>query len=109
MAKHEFGIMPKDPQKGHRFDDNEPDKYDCISVDDKLVELIDRECMVFDSFCHMIDLPMKGLNYCGVTLIPPTSLDKFISVVSGYEELAELKQLLVKALDNSSFVIHFGI
>ena len=34
MAKHEFGIMMDAPQPGKRYDEYEPWKYDCISVDD---------------------------------------------------------------------------
>ena len=109
MAKHEFGIMQKDPQNGQRFDDYEPDKYDCITVDDELVEVIYGACVSFDSFCHTVDIPMSGLNYCGVTLIPPRSLDRFISVVSMYKELEDLKNLLTNARNNNRFIIHFGI
>ena len=38
MAKHEFGIMTDAPQSGKRYDEYEPRKYDCISVDDDYVE-----------------------------------------------------------------------
>ena len=38
MAKHEFGIMMDAPQPGKRYDEYEPWKYDCISVDDDYVE-----------------------------------------------------------------------
>lgn len=38
MAKHEFGIMADAPQPGKRYDEYEPWKYDCISVDDDYVE-----------------------------------------------------------------------
>lgn len=34
MAKHEFGIMMDAPQQGTRYDEYEPWKYTCISVDD---------------------------------------------------------------------------
>ncbi len=30
MARHEFGIMPQPPEKGKRYDDYEPKKYNCI-------------------------------------------------------------------------------
>ena len=33
MAKHEFGIMMDAPQQGKRYDEYEPGKYTCISVD----------------------------------------------------------------------------
>ena len=34
MAKHEFGIMESAPVNGKRYDEYEPKKYNCISVDD---------------------------------------------------------------------------
>ncbi len=38
MAKHEFGIMQDAPQKGVRYDEYEPWKYNCISVNDDHLE-----------------------------------------------------------------------
>ena len=38
MAKHEFGIMMDAPQQGKRYDEYEPWKYTCISVDDAYLE-----------------------------------------------------------------------
>ena len=38
LAKHEFGIMQIAPEKGKRYDEYEPQKYDCISVDDGYLE-----------------------------------------------------------------------
>ena len=38
LAKHEFGIMQSSPEKGLRFDKYEPHKYNCISVDDDLLQ-----------------------------------------------------------------------
>ena len=38
MAKHEFGIMMAAPQQGTRYDEYEPWKYTCISVDDAHLE-----------------------------------------------------------------------
>ena len=38
MAKHEFGIMESAPVSGKRYDEYEPKKYNCISVDDDYIE-----------------------------------------------------------------------
>ena len=38
MAKHEFGIMQTAPQKGKRYDAYDPQKYNCITVDDDYLE-----------------------------------------------------------------------
>ena len=38
MATHEFGLLPEAPVPGRRYDDYEPEKYHCISVDDVWIE-----------------------------------------------------------------------
>ncbi len=34
LAKHEFGIIQNAPKQGKRYDGYEPQKYNCISVND---------------------------------------------------------------------------
>ena len=109
MAKHEFGIMQNAPVEGQRYDEYEPKKYNCISVDDDYIEPITEKCLVFMSFCHTIDIPMKGLNYIGITLIPPSSVDTFLSVICDGSEYAELRKLLIEAKSRNKYVIHYGL
>lgn len=109
MAKHEFGIMRNAPVAGQRYDAYTPKKYNCISVDDAYIEPIAEKCLAFESFCHTVDIPMKGLNYIGITLIPPTSLAKFIEIISGVDELSALSALLNTALSNGNYIIHYGL
>ena len=108
MAKHEFGIMEKAPISGKRYDEYEPKKYNCISVNDDYIEGIE-QLLIFDSFCHTIDIPMKGLNYIGITLIPPESLEAFLIVIGNGSEYAELKGLLIDAKNRNKYVIHYGL
>lgn len=109
MARHEFGIMQKPPKSGIRYDEYEPQKYDCISVDDNYVEGILQQLCVFDSYSHTTDISIKGLEYCGITLIPPTSLELFVAVIKNIPELEELKKLLITAKEENKFVIHYGL
>ena len=37
MPKHEFGIMQKSPATNKRYDSYEPEKYDCIVIDDDYI------------------------------------------------------------------------
>ena len=108
MAKHEFGIMESAPVSGKRYDEYEPKKYNCISVDDDYIEGIE-QLLIFDSFCHTIDIPMKGLNYIGITLIPPESLEEFLTVIGDVSEYAELRKLLIDAKNRNKYVIHYGL
>ena len=109
MAKHEFGIMTDDPQQGKRYDKYEPQKYACISVDDSDLGNVAQKLAAIDFFWHTPSVKGKGLAYCGITLIPPCSLKAFIDVTDGIPELYELKKLLVKALNENKWVIHYGI
>ena len=109
MAKHEFGIMETAPVSGKRYDEYEHEKYSCISIDDDYIERIQEQLEVFDSFCHTSDIPMKGLNYIGITLIPPTSISAFLSVIGDSVEYAELRKLLIEAEKRNKFVIHYGL
>ncbi len=109
MASHEFGIMERDPVAGKRYDEYEPTKYNCISIDDDYIEGIQAQLDVFDSFCHTLDIPMKGLNYIGITLIPPTSITAFLSIIGEDNECVELRKLLIEAKNRNKYIIHYGL
>ncbi len=109
MARHEFGIMESAPVSGKRYDEYEPKKYNCISVDDDYIEGIQEQLLIFESFCHTIDIPMKGLNFCGITLIPPTSIPAFLMVVGDGAQYVELRNLLIDAKKRNKYVIHYGL
>ena len=55
MANHEFGIMQNQPMNKERFDEYEPNKYDCIVVDDNFIEpiLIDLQKPCNYVFCKL--------------------------------------------------------
>lgn len=109
MAKHEFGIMMDAPQQGKRYDEYEPWKYTCISVDDAYLEGVVERLSSIDFYWHTLSVKGKGLAYCGVTLVPPCSLKAFIDSIADIPELCELKKLFKKALDKNKWVIHYGI
>lgn len=109
MARHEFGIMQNAPKAGIRYDEYEPHKYNCISVDDEYVEIIDVNLNDIDFYWHTLDMPAKGIAYTGITLVPPKSVQSFIAVINNIPELDELKKLLGKALAENKWVIHFGL
>ena len=109
MAKHGFGIMDIPPVHGQRYDEYEPQKYNCISVDDDYIADIQLELRVFNSYSHTIDISIQGLEYAGITLIPPASLDKFISVIEVDKNLTTLKDLLCRAKEQNKYVIHYGL
>lgn len=109
MAKHEFGIMQAAPEAGQRYDEYEPQKYDRISVGDEHLENIDAKLSQTDFYWHTLAVKGKGLAYCGVTLIPPDSMQAFVAVIGDTPALSELKALLEKAQRENKWVIHFGL
>ena len=54
-------------------------------------------------------MPGKGIDYCGVNLIPPSSARRFIAALEPIEEFIPLAELLARAEAEGKFVIHFGI
>lgn len=109
LAKHEFGIMQNAPESGRRYDEYEPHKYNCISVDDDYLEDMVSDFNHIDFYWHTLDVKGKGLAYCGITLIPPYSMQCFKDVIKHNPDLYELKELSEKALKENKWIIHFGL
>ena len=109
MPKHEFGIMQNAPKPRKRYDEYEPQKYNCISVDDYYIENIGTRLNSVDFYWHTLDMPAKGIAYTGITLIPPTSIQMLIAIIKDIDGLNELKGLLQKAFSENKWVIHFGL
>ena len=84
MAKHEFGIMTDAPQQGKRYDEYEPWKYACISVDDAYLEGVVERLTSIDFYWHTLSVKGKWLSYCGVTLVPLSRA--LCSVQTEYQE-----------------------
>ncbi len=68
MAKHEFGIMMNTPQQSERYDEYEPWKYDCISVDDKDLEDAVKRLTFVDSIGIRFQLKTRGLHIMALHL-----------------------------------------
>lgn len=60
-------------------------------------------------------MPNFALARCGVTLIPPESLEIFYNIISNDKhskssiELIDLMILLRKAISQNKYVIHYGV
>ncbi len=111
MAAHEFGIMQKNPSYEERFDSYEPQKYNCIYIDDDFIEPIMDELQSIDCYWHTLQRSEKGLAYCGVTLIPYESMESFINILllQNNEAYDPLIHLANQAKENKKYLIHFGI
>ncbi len=109
MAKHEFGIMESAPAPEREYDAYEPAKYRCISIADEAIEPLLEAFLPISCYWHSLKRKETGLAYCGITLIPPESLEAFLVVIGREQTMEKLKGLLRKAQEENKFVIHFGI
>ena len=96
-------------KSGKYYDEYEPWKYTCISVDDDDLTSIIERISCIDFYWHTLSAKGKGLAYYGITLIPPDSLKAFIDAIADIPKLCELKKLLEEALDQNKWMIHYGI
>ena len=118
MAKHEFGIIDTF-EENKWYSKYEPEKYNCISVSDDIIEDLiikyNEELMAIKTYFQVTTQPGKGLDYCGVTLIPPESLGQLRDVVvmaNNHLKSIEIQLLIekiTKALKENKYLIHFGI
>ncbi len=111
MAKHEFGILEREPEQGERYDEYCPEKYDCIAVHDDDIEPLLERLNVLETYVHTLSRPGNGLVYYGITLIPPSSLTQFKQIIdsTGRVELQALSKKIEEAMRRHKFMIHYGI
>lgn len=111
MAYHEFGIMENNPKDDKRYDEYDPKKYKCIKINDDFIEPLLPEFKDILCYWHTLKLPNRNLAYCGITLIPPESIDLFITIfMKQYEsEFKEIILLFQQAKKGDKYIIHFGI
>ncbi len=111
---HEFGLIDNINNQTD-FEGYNPEKYNCISVDDELIERLFENLFIMKTYFHSLNRPEFGLAYWGVTLIPPNSLSLFYDVVTSskeFENSGELKELALKiqqAIKEMKHMIHYGV
>ncbi|MCM3116324.1 short-chain dehydrogenase [Neobacillus sp. MER 74] len=114
MPVHEFGIIDN-TENVKRNIGYEPQKYNCISVDDEIIIDLNENLSIMKTYFHSLERPKFGLAYWGITIIPPESLSMFFDVVTSatlYKKSAELNELaskILQAIEENKYMIHFGI
>lgn len=115
---HEFGIMDQfEENKGYY--EYEPEKYNCISVDMKLVDYVidnyTEEWAKIKTYLSVSSQTFYGLDESGVTIIPPESLKLFRDIMIDANskisstQLIHLIHKIEKAIRYGKYLIHFGI
>lgn len=109
----EFGII----DHLEEYDEHEynPSKYHCIAIDDDLIGDWWEELVLIKTYFHSLSRPEWGLARCGITLIPPESLEAFYEIIAKdkrsieSEELIELMKVIRMAISQNKYVIHYGV
>ena len=118
MTRHEFGIIDFF-EENRWYSEYEPVKYNCVSVSDDLIEELitkyNEELMAIKTYFQVTTQPGTGLDYCGVTLIPPESLKQFRDIIIKAnnhfkaKELQLLTEKITEAITGNKYLIHYGI
>ena len=109
MASHEFEILPRTPMPGERYDRYEPEWGPIIAVDDDWLDALREQLSDLPVYWHTLDWPERGLNLCGITLIPPESIPGMLAALGGAAALSPLRALLEQAASTHRFLIHYGL
>ena len=109
MPIHEFGIMQNTPMPGEIYKEYQPERYNCIEVDDTYIENIMEKLNDLTFYWNSIDRKNKGLAYCGITLIPPETCERLAAITAAEPHLLNLTNMLISAHKEHKFMIHFGI
>lgn len=110
----QFGIINKFDEIKN-YSKYEPEKYDCIAINDDIINDWWNELTFIKTYFHNYNRPSFALARWGVTLIPPESLGAFYNIVSKYAksnpstELDALMKLLIKSISDNKYVIHYGV
>lgn len=110
----EFGIVDNF-DKNKDYSEYEPQKYNCIAIEDDIIDDWWNELVLIKTYFHNCNRPEYALARCGVTLIPPESLEAFYDIVANdsrskkSEELINLMLLIRKAINENKYVIHYGV
>lgn len=111
----EFGIINKFEKDKDYSSEYEPKKYNCIFIDDDILNDWWDKLILIKTYYHSYSRPNFALARWGVTLIPPESLESFCDIIlndrrsESSKELIDLLMLLRKAISENKYIIHYGI
>ncbi len=111
MARHEFGMLESPPEPARLYETYEPERYRCLSVEDRYIEPLLPKLVDMPTFFHSLSRSGYGLAYAGITLIPPSSLPELARVLASEpgDAYRELLELVRSAEAQKRYIIHFGI
>ena len=87
--------------------------HQCIEIPDQYAArwIADSESLA--SFVCTLQRPFKGIDYCGVTLIPAESLPQLLDIIwldsEREKAVSNLIALIQRAIQNGNFMIVYGV
>lgn len=109
----EFGII--DNLEEYNEHEYNPSKYHCTAIDDDFINDWWDELVLIKVYFHSLSRPDFGLARWGITLIPPESLEAFYEIIAKdkrsrkSEELIKLMEVILMAINQKKYVIHYGV
>ena len=111
MPCHEFIIYKKKPNYFTSFVNIKT--KDVIKLDDNIIDSISFSNVETYFNYYREKCKKYDLNLLGITIIPPTSLEKFLKVIKSHnknnEVMKELINLTEEAIKGNNYIIHYGI
>ena len=112
-----FGIIPEiDGTRDYsQFDSFEEvcRLHRCIEIGNEYANKWVNQSGHISTFACTLERPFCGIDYCGVTLIPPDSLPELLGIIrlDAKREAAvfNLMILIEKAIENGNFLIVYGV
>lgn len=116
MPNHDFILYKKKPSYFTNFISSKyfnEKEYWRVKIDDNIIEGISFTNVETYFNYYRKKYKRNDLNVLGITIIPPTSLERFIKIIKSHnknnEAMNELIKLTEEAIDNNYYIIHYGI
>ena len=118
MIKTQFCIIECFDEHGD-YTKYVPERYHCVAIDDDeylndwWTSLL--EIDTFDVYSERVLQPQKALSRWGITIIPPSSLEKLLNIVVSDQRYRQDKRLVAfalliqQAIENGKYMIHYGV
>lgn len=116
MPNHDFILYKKKPSYFTNFISSKyfnEKEYWRVKIDDNIIDGISFTNVETYFNYYRKKYKRNELNVFGITIIPPTSLERFIKIIKSHnknnEAMNELIKLTEEAIDNNYYIIHYGI
>lgn len=112
MMMHEFVMLPKDSISPN-ISYSTINQTSFTTIPDELVLTnINTFFVGYSTYWDTFDCANEGLNYHGITIIPPSELPHFLRRLNQLQAECGINDLIVlcnSAISSNKYIVHFGI